>query len=86
MSGGEEMRKDPLATLRSRPGQPVKIEFADGESVVAKDVTLLEEEGFVWYRLLRSNRPQKYGSSDEPHLYSAKLSDIVLCEPTEEAG
>lgn len=80
MSGGDEVARDPLAVLRSCPAGPVKIEFTDGESVVAEDITFLEEEGLVWYRLLRSNMPEKYESFDEPHLHSAKLSDVVLCE------
>ncbi|MGH9400616.1 MAG: hypothetical protein ACRD2P_00745 [Terriglobia bacterium] len=74
------MATDLLTVLRSRPPGPMKIEFTDGESVIAEDITFLEEEGLVWYHLLRSNRPEKYESFDEPHLYSAKLSDILLCE------
>jgi hypothetical protein len=77
MSGGEGLAADPLSALRSRPSGPVRIDFSDGESVTATEVTLLEDEGLVWYRLLRSSRPEKYESFDEPYLHSAKLSDIV---------
>ena len=77
MSGGEWLGADPLTALRSQPSGRVKIDFTDGESVVAEDITLLEDEGLVWYRLLGSNRPEKYESFDEPHLHSGKLSEIV---------
>ena len=77
MSGGEGLAGDPLGPLRSQPSGPVKIDFNDGESVIATEITFLEEEGLVWYRLLRSNRPAKYESFDEPYLHSAKLSEIV---------
>ena len=64
MSGGEGLGADPLTALRSQPSGPVKIDFSDGESVLAADITFLEDEGLVWYRLLRSNRPKKYESFD----------------------
>ncbi len=74
------MPADDLALLRSAPQRPVMIQFVDGESVIATELTLLEDEGLIWYRLLRSNRQQKYESFDEPHLYSARLSDIMACD------
>lgn len=86
MLDGERVAKDPLAALRSHPHDCLRIGFIDGESVIAADITLLEEEGLVWYRLLRSNRPEKYESFDEPHLYSARISDILLSELCKEAG
>jgi hypothetical protein len=75
--------RNPLDVLRSCPKGRFKIEFSDGEVVFAEDFTLLEEDGLVWYRLLRSSRPEKYESSDEPYLSSAKLSDILRCEPVD---
>ncbi len=77
MSGGEGLAADPLAALRSQPSRPVKIDFSDGESVIATEITFLEDEGLVWYRLLSSNRPAKYESLDEPYLHSANLSEIM---------
>jgi hypothetical protein len=55
----------------------VTLDFSDGESVTATEIMLFEDEGLVWYRLVRSNRPEKYETFDEPCLHSAKLSDIV---------
>jgi hypothetical protein len=83
MSGGSRSAGNPIELLRSCPKGRFKIEFSDGEVVFAEDFTLLEDDGLVWYHLLRSNRPEKYESFDELYLSSAKLSDILRCEPVD---
>lgn len=79
----EPLAGGPLEVLRSRPKGRFRIHFSDGEIVLAEDFTILEDDGLVWYHLLRSNRPEKYESFDEPYLSSAKLLDILRCDPVD---
>lgn len=59
----------------------VRLAFKDGEILIADLDTVLEEENVIVFDLVNSNRPDKYERSDKrPHI-SAKISDLVQCEP-----
>jgi hypothetical protein len=71
--------------LRKYANSRVKIIFTDGEIVLADLDLVLEEENAIIFDLVTSNRPDRYEKRGKmPHI-SAKISDVISCEPMAES-
>lgn len=69
-----------FAILKRNEGKVVRINFDDGEAVVARVIDVSQEDEDVIYRLISTNRPNRYEKTDVEPTLSASLESIVSVE------
>lgn len=69
-----------FAILKRNEGKVVRITFDDGEAVVARVIDVSQEDEDVIYRLISTNRPNRYEKTDVEPTLSASLESIVSVE------
>jgi acetylglutamate kinase len=66
--------------LKRSEGKTVRITFDDGEVTIAKVIDVSKEDEDVIYRLISTNRVDRYEKTDIEPTLSASLQSIVSIE------
>ena len=69
-----------LAILKRNEGKVVRVTFNDGEAALASVIDVSEEDEDVIYRLVSTNRPDKYEKTDLEPTLPASLQSVVSAE------
>jgi hypothetical protein len=74
-----------LLLLKSSIDKRVQIETSDGERMIAKVISVFDEEsdGDIFYELVSTSQPDLYARKERVGGYSLLLKDIVSVRPAE---
>ena len=82
------MTEADLAILKSNIGRSVRIETVDGERMIAKTISVFDEESDadIFYELVSTSHPELYPRRGRAGGYSLPLKDIASVAAMMEPG